>query len=393
VQIRSATNHPFIFERMVARTDPAAQPGDIVTVYGRDGGFFGRALFNPRSRIVLRLLTHTGMPIDDAFWSERLRQGVELRRQLRLDDHTDAYRLLHAEGDQLSGLIAERYADCLVFEFFSLGMFQRREALARALADLLGPPSSLDRPHQDATDWHFVYRADESIARIEGIELPPADERARQSVIIREHGVRYKVDLATGHKTGFFCDQRENRRRFAELCTDADVLDVCCYSGGFGLCAHQLGGARSVTGVDLDEAAIALAKENANLNQARLEFVHADAFGYLRQMIDNARRYDTVVLDPPKFVPTRRDLDEGLRKYQDLNALGLQVVRPGGYLLTCSCSGLVSEEQLTTALQRGARSLGRSLQRIASSGAGADHPVMLNCPESAYLKALWFRVW
>jgi 23S rRNA (cytosine1962-C5)-methyltransferase len=245
------------------------------------------------------------------------------------------------------------------------------------------------------------------VAEREGIRLAapprpsdakPADARpaARQagenSVIIREHGIRYRVDFVGGHKTGFFCDQRDNRRRLSALCRDACVLDLCCYSGGFGLCAKLLGRAREVTSVDLDEAAIALARENANLNQARIEQVQADVFPYLRQMIANRRTFDVVVLDPPKLALSRGGLAEALAKYYDMNVLALQVVRPGGLLLTCSCSGLVSRHDFLDCVQRAARRGDRRLQLLEYAGAAADHPVALDCPETAYLKGLWLRV-
>lgn len=327
---------------MIAEVDPSAAAGDVVNVYDKAGRHFGSALYNGRSQIALRMLAAGDVSIDDAFWRGRLEQAVALRRRLRLDDVTDAYRLLHAEGDGLSGVIVERYADCLVFELFSIGMFLRRAMLAEMLCERLGPPAALDRPRAASPHWRVVFRADQRIQALEGFDLPPPRDDAPQRLVVREHGVRYRVDAAGGQKTGFFCDQRENRRRFAELCADGDVLDAFCYGGGFGLCAKRLGRARSVTSVDLDEDALALAVENANLNQARIQHVHADVFGYLRQMIANRRQFDAVVLDPPKLVTRREELEPGLRKYGDLNALGVQVVRPGGWLLTCSCSGLVS---------------------------------------------------
>jgi 23S rRNA (cytosine1962-C5)-methyltransferase len=408
VLLRSANKHPFIYKRMVREVDPLARPGDVVNVFDKSGLLFGRGLFNPRSQIALRMLVHGDTAVDDAFWRGLIERAVELRGRLRLDEVTDAYRLVHAEGDGLSGLIAERYANVLVFEFFSLGMYQRRERLAEQLAAALGPPVSLDRPNQKDLIWQNVYRADDDIQRIEGFRIgnreqgtgnrtesdgsgltPQASSLTR--VIIREHGVRYRVDVQAGHKTGFFCDQRENRRRFAELCRDANVLDLCCYTGGFGLCAKLLGGAKEVTSVDLDEAVLAVARENVNLNNTRVNLVHSDAFIYLRQMVANGRQFDTVVLDPPKFVSRREDMDEGLRKYHDLNSLAMQVVRPGGILLTCNCSGLVSRDAFKETVHRAARPAKRTLQVFHESGAGPDHPVMMNCPESAYLKAIWLR--
>lgn len=392
VLLRSASRHPFIYQRMIAGADPAAKPGDIVQIYDKTGLLFGRGLFNPGSQIALRVLTYGDAPVDDAFWLTAIQRAVELRRQLNLNAVTDAYRLIHAEGDSLSGLIVERYADTLVFEFFSLGMFQRRDSLAAIITEALGPPTRLDRPGSAADKWRIVYRADERVEKMEGFRVPDVTAGEGGRTIIQEHGIRYRVDMTGGHKTGFFCDQRDNRRRFANLCREASVLDLCCYTGGFGLAAKILGDAKEVTSVDLDEAALAVAKENLNLNNARVNLVHSDAFIYLRQMITNSRTFDAVVLDPPKLALSREDVDDALRKYYDLNSLAMQVVHPGGILLTCSCSGLVSPQMFTQTVHRASRYARRTLQLFDQTAAAPDHPILLDCPESAYLKALWLRV-
>lgn len=375
---------------MLGQVDPAARPGDVVAVYDKSGLLFGQALFNPRSQIVLRMLTWGDTPADDTFWNGAIARALVLRRDLHLDEITDAYRLIHAEGDGLSGLIVERYADCLVFEVFSLGMFQRYAHLATILKDSLGAPTRPDRPTTANAQWRVVLRADARTTQIEGFRPPPAEPVG--NVTIREHGIRYQVDVVSGHKTGFFCDQRDNRARFAELCRDARVLDVCCYTGGFGLCAKVLGQAKDVTSVDIDDAALALARRNVNLNGARVQLVRSDAFVYLRQMIENGRQYDAVVLDPPKLATTRDDIDDALRKYHDLNHLAAHLVRPAGVLLSCSCSGLVPPARFTETVHHAIRHAGRTAQLFDHTGAAPDHPVMLNCPESAYLKALWLRI-
>lgn len=377
---------------MVRAVDPRAEGGDVVQVYDKYGKLFGRGLYHGNSNITIRMLTHGDKPVDDAFWRNVLEQAVTLRRNLQLDDVTDAYRLVHAEGDNLSGLIVERYADCLVFEVFSAGMFIRAQMIAGILKELLGKPTSLDRPDATFDDWRVIVRADDRIQRIEQFSVPDAELGGRGTVTIREHGVRYRVDMTGGHKTGFFCDQRDNRLRLSKMCRDASVLDLCCYSGGFGLCAKVLGGAKEVTSIDLDEAAIEIAKKNADLNNQRIKFVHSDAFIYLRQMIDIKRQFDVVVCDPSKFATSRDEYDLALRKYFDLNALAMQVVRPGGVLLTCSCSGLVSMGRFVETVEAAARRAGRTLQRFELCGASPDHPVMTNCPESEYLKAYWCRV-
>jgi 23S rRNA (cytosine1962-C5)-methyltransferase len=392
VLLRSASRHPFIYQRMIDGADRAAKAGDVVQIYDKTGLLFGRGLFNPDSQIALRVLTYGDAPIDDNFWRTTIHRAIELRHQLNLNAVTDAYRLIHAEGDGLSGLIVERYADTLVFEFFSLGMFQRREQLATSIAEALGPPTRLDKPAGAAAKWRIVHRADERVEKMEGFRVPDAVASESSRTIIQEHGIRYRVDMTGGHKTGFFCDQRDNRRRFANLCRDANVLDLCCYTGGFGLAAKILGDAKEVTSVDLDEAALVVAKENVNLNNARVSLVHSDAFIYLRQLIANSRTFDAVVLDPPKLAISREDVDDAMRKYYDLNSLAMQVVRPGGILLTCSCSGLVSPQMFTQTVHRASRYARRTLQVFDQSGAAADHPILLDCPESAYLKALWLRV-
>ena len=392
VLLRSATAHPFVFKRMVRDVDRSARAGDIVNVYDKRGALFGRGLYHGNSNITLRMLTRGDAPVDDAFWRESLGRAVALREALRLSEVTDAYRLVHAEGDGLSGLIVERYADCLAFEVFSLGMFQRVEMIAEHLRALLGAPRALERPERALPHWRVMVRADERVQRIEQFHVPPPPAEMRLTVTIREHGVRYRVDMAAGHKTGFFCDQRDNRLRFAQMCRGARVLDLCCYTGGFGIAAAVLGEAQEVTAVDLDEAALAVAKKNADLNGKRIHYAHADAFIYLRQMIDIGRTFDAVVCDPPKFAPSREALDEALRKYHDLNALAMQVVRPGGVLLTCSCSGLVSQHRFIETVYAAARRANRMLQRFDLTGAAPDHPVMANCPESDYLKTIWLRV-
>jgi 23S rRNA (cytosine1962-C5)-methyltransferase len=247
-----------------------------------------------------------------------------------------------------------------------------------------------------------LFRADERVQAAEGFTITSAAQgptrdraAARQSTIITEHGLRFQIDLTHGHKTGFFCDQRDNRLALTRLTPDCDVLDVCSYSGGFGVHAAALGKAKSVTCIDLDEDAIALAQRNANLNQVAANMfstVHSDAFTYLRQMQANGRQFNVVVVDPPKFVPNRESFFEGRGKYFDLNRLALTLLKPGGYLVTCSCSGLVSGEEFLGILRGAARSAQRRVQVFATTGPGPDHPVMTDTPESAYLKCLWCRV-
>jgi 23S rRNA (cytosine1962-C5)-methyltransferase len=383
VAVRAAGNHPFIFKKMVIGAVGAARPmdGDLVRVVDRDHLPLGFGLWNGRSQIALRLLTPgTTAPTRD-LWVTRIGQAVALRREvLGLDAVTDAYRVLHAEGDGLSGLVVDRFDDVLAVEVFSLGMYQRIGPILDLLAPALGTK-------------HYRVTVDERIALAEDFPGRPVVSPALPPrVTITENGVRFRVHFEGGHKTGFFCDQRDNRLRLAGFCRDRSVLDVCCYTGGFGLYALIEGGARDVTGVDLDEKAIAVARENANANQVRPAFVHADAFGYLRQMGANGQSYGVVVLDPPKLIPSRLDVAPGKRKYFDLNVLAMSVVEPGGLFLTCSCSGLLPLEEFLSLLRAAARRAGRTAQVLAVTGAGPDHPVSLDALQGAYLKAVWLRL-
>ena len=384
-QLKYFTFQPAIFPRLLGQTSPDARPGDFVNVYDKSGNLCGGGLFNPRAKIPLRVVCHSTEPVTEAYFETAIRRAVELRRGLfKLDASTDAYRLISSDGDGLSGLTIDRYGETLLCEIYSLGMAQRLPQWLPLLHELAG--TKFARVH-----------VDHDLGSLEGIKPSTFNETnaaAPTKVKIREHGVRYEVDFAQGHKTGFFCDQRENRQGIARFTAGARVLDLCCYTGGFSLCASVLGGAAEVTSVDLDEVAIAQAKRNANLNQARLKFVHADAFAYARQMQTNGEKWDVVVLDPPKFIFTRDDHGnwEGRQKYEDLNLLAISLVKAGGIFVTCSCSGLLSLEDFEAHVIKAAHRQQRRLQFFNRTGPGPDHPVYSNCLESRYLKVLWARV-
>jgi 23S rRNA (cytosine1962-C5)-methyltransferase len=384
-QLKYVTFQPQVFPRLLGEVSPDARPGDWVSVYDKNGEPVGAGLFNPRAKIPLRVVVHGTEPIGEDYFEGALRRAVALRRDLfKLDAGTDAYRLINSDGDGLSGLTIDRYGDVLQCEVFSLGIAQRLPKWLPLLHELAG--TKFARVH-----------VDHDLGSLEGIKPSTFNETnaaAPRSIKIRENGVRYEVDFAEGHKTGFFCDQRDNRRRVAQFSKGARVLDLCCYTGGFSLCAKVLGGAEDVTSVDLDEVSIAQARRNANLNQVRLNFVHADAFAYARQMFQNKESWDLVVLDPPKFIFTRDAHGnwEGRQKYEDLNQLSIGLVKPGGIFVTCSCSGLLSLEDFEQHVIKAAHRLNRRLQFFDRTGPGPDHPVFSNCLESRYLKVLWARL-
>ncbi|MEI8196961.1 MAG: class I SAM-dependent rRNA methyltransferase [Phycisphaerae bacterium] len=406
VQLRNPVQQVAIFRKMVGRFDLKAKNGDLVLVYDRDGKVFGTALLNTQAQIALRMLTFAATPVDESLITQRLQAAIALRRDcLKLDATTNAYRVVHAEGDGLPGLIVDRYGPYAVIELFNVGMFKRVKTLSATL--------QTDLQVQDV-----LVRSDERVQASEGFVLPPTagggggsgagkdpsvtptgpqPQRApaRRSTVVTENGIKFQIDLTHGHKTGFFCDQRDNRLALTQFTPDRTMLDLCSYTGGFGVYSATLGKAKHVTCVDLDEDAIALAQRNANLNQVprdRLETVHADTFPFLRQMRENQRRFDVVVLDPPKLIPTRDDFFEGRGKYFDMNKLALEVVAPGGFFITCSCSGLLSMEEFHNVLRTAARFANRRVQILRSTGPGLDHPFMADAPESSYLKCIWARV-
>lgn len=382
ITLRSVKIHPFLFRKLIDRADDAANAGDLVEVFTPQGESFGFGLYNPRAEIAVRMLQRGGAVPSVEFWREKLEHAVRLRHDLlQLDQTTDAYRVIHAEADGLSGLVVDKLGDVLSAELFSLAMYQRSQAILALLTPMLGTKHTL------------VQVAPQTHGQEGFLAEPVGSPELPESVVIHEYGTKFRVNFQGGHKTGFFCDQRENRQRLATFCTGRTVLDLCCYTGGFAIQALRLGNAKEVTAVDLDEEAIAVARDNAKLNSVRPQFVQADSFPYLRDMIQNGRQYDVVILDPPKLIRSRREVDEGTRKHLDLNRLALQVVRPGGLLLTCTCSGLLGEAEFLRLLHTAARQAGqRTLQILAKTGAAADHPISTDCPETEYLKAVWLRV-
>ena len=381
VQLKYYSFAPTLYPAMLHSASPDARAGELVTVYDKEGRPFGAGFYNPHARVPLRMVHHGEAPFGEDDLVALLDRAVDLRQgMLRLPEITEAYRVVHSDGDGLSGLVVDRYADTLSVSVHSLGVWQR---LARWLPHL----------HARLGTRREVVEVEEHIARLERIPRRGADRAPMSPVKIREHEVRYEVDFVAGHKTGFFCDQRENRLRLSRwVRAPSRVLDLCCYTGGFALAASVLGKAEEVTGVDLDERAIAQARRNANLNSVRADWVHCDAYSYARQMQRNGRLWDIVVVDPPKLVERRDDVRAGQMKYEDLNGLAMRLLAPGGLLVTCSCSGLVSEGDFEQFVIRGARRVERRLQFLDRTGAGPDHPVMLHCPESRYLKVLWARV-
>jgi 23S rRNA (cytosine1962-C5)-methyltransferase len=383
IAIRAAGHRQFVYRKMVEGPVGAAAPnhGDLVRVVDREGVHLGYALWNGRSQISLRILSRQEKAPGPEFWTRRIDDAVALRTTvLGLDRETSAYRVIHAEGDGLSGLIVDRYEDVISVQVTSLGIYQRIGPILSLCSGRLGTSH-----YRVAVDERIAQQEDFSGRPLVSAKLPPR-------VTVTEHGIRYRIHFEDAHKTGFFCDQRDNRRELAGFCANQSVLDLCCYTGGFGLNALIRGRAREVTCVDLDEAAVALARENGNANQVRLEVVHADAFGYARQMDSNGKTFGVVVLDPPKLIADRAEIAPGKRKYFDLNVLAMKLVERGGLLVTCSCSGLLDAAEFLSLLGAAARNAEREVQLLRLTGAAPDHPVALTALEGSYLKVAWLRV-
>ena len=376
--------HPLIFQKMVERPAERIVPGSLVEVHGVDGEFIGRGMLNMQAPMAIRLLSEKPDEVIDAHWlAEKVADAVRLRRDIyRLDAVTDSYRVIHAEGDGLSGLIVDRFGDVLVVCFYSAGMWRLQHWVFDALLTQF----------PDAQIFAF---GDDNAQKQEGFDCPPGRApHGGKPVTITEHDAKFFVQIGGKHKTGFFCDQRDNRKRWGELIAatrSSSMLDLCCNSGGFAVYSG-LNGATDITGVDLDEEAVDFATRNLRLNNVKAKVTQADIFPWLREAQEAGKRWDAVVLDPAKMTRSRDEVIDALKKYLDMNKLALGVVRPGGLFLTCSCTGVVSEEQFLDMLRRAAFYAGREVQVLEVRGAGPDHPWLAHVNESRYLKAVFCRV-
>ena len=377
------SRHPWIFQKLVDKPAQRPKPGSIVDVVGPDGVWTGRGFYNGHSRIAIRILERDpDVAVDQDWFAAKIAEAVRLRREvLKLDEVSDAWRVVHSEGDGLSGLVVDRYGDLLVVEYFSAGMFRHREWIYAAL-------------REQFPGCRFHAFADEHVQKQESFDFRGSEPAA--PAIITEHGIRFRADPAGAHKTGFFADQRDNREWLSRQCAGKRVLDLCCNTGGFGVYAAARG-ASEVVGIDIDEAVIEIAKGNVKLNLpfesgVRPRFVQADIFPWLRDAANAGEQYDVVILDPAKMTRDREQVIPALKKYLDMNKLALGVVKPGGLFATFSCTGLVSEEQFLDMLRRAAFYAGRTVQVLKVAGAGADHPWLTDVQESRYLKAAFCRV-
>ncbi len=412
-------HHPWIFSGAVALVKGGATDGDIADVVASDGTWLARGMINRKSQIVVRLLTFKyDEAIDETFWRSRLERAMAGRAMLAASDDTTAYRLVNAESDGLPGLVVDRYGDYLVTQFLTLGVERWKQDIVGQVGNLLyrGQVGSL--PYKGVYDRSDVdVRDKEGLPQTRGVL---AGDEPPDLVEIRENNLRFLVDVKRGHKTGFYLDQRDNRRKVAPYLRGCQVLNCFAYTGAFAVYAMSAG-AKSVTNVDTSAEALELARKNADLNATQLrhserseeppslkaetlrfaqgdtspgvEYVVGDVFAELRRFRAERRAFDAIILDPPKFAQNDQQLARAARGYQDINRVAMNILRPGGILATFSCSGLVSPDLFQKIVFSASLEAEREVQIVEKLGQSSDHPILATLPESEYLKGFICRVW
>jgi 23S rRNA (cytosine1962-C5)-methyltransferase len=372
---RARGGHPWIFSNEIGALDEGVLDGDAVQVRAAGGDLLGSAYYNGHSLIAARILSRQAEDIDSSeFYRRRLEAALDYRRALL--GSPEAMRLVHGEADLLPGLVVDVYGDIVALQFLSLGMERRRPQILAAVQQLLQPRC-------------IVARNDVAVRELEGlpqqVEVLFGEPPGR--TMVTENGVRLYVDVLQGQKTGHFLDQRDNHRALQGRVEGRRVLDLFCYSGSWSLHAARYG-AREVLGIDISAGAVALARDNAALNgqEQRCTFERADVFVLLRQLQQEGRRFGTIVLDPPAFVKSRRKVQEALKGYLTINRRALELLEPGGILVSCSCSYHLERETFLDLLRQAGRQAGRTLRLLEMRGQAPDHPVLLACPETEYLK-------
>ena len=376
---RARLGSPWIFSNEI-RMDEAAKaiaPGAIVNVRGEDGRAFGTGYFNPKSLIAVRLLAEAcDVAIDADFFVARLKRALELRDSLYPNPF---YRLLHAEGDGVPGLVIDRFGDTLTVQIGTAGMDRQVDAILGALDKVLAPAT-------------VILRADAPSRALEGLESYVKIVKGEgHRIAVEENGARYIADLREGQKTGWYYDQRDNRAFIAPLAKGKTVLDAYSYTGGFGILAAKAG-AKEVVCVDSSAPALALAEESARANSVTIKPVRADVFEELERLAAAGERFDIVLADPPPFVKSKKDLEPGAKAYRKLARLAAAVTAPGGLLMLASCSHNIPAERFAAECAQGLLRSGRRAALIRQAGAGSDHPVHPLLPESAYLKAVAYAL-
>ncbi|MBU0620602.1 MAG: class I SAM-dependent rRNA methyltransferase [Gammaproteobacteria bacterium] len=376
--------HPWIFSGAIECIDGAPRSGDTVAVRDAAGSFLAWAAYNPDSQITARVWSWQEKEVvDKAFFHQRIANALAARYALAIGQAGNGMRIVHGESDGLPGLIVDKYDDVLVMQLGSAGPEHWRETIADILQDLCAPVCIYERSDSDGREL-------EGLPKRCGVVRGTLPEK----VEVLENGLRFAVDVAAGQKTGYYLDQRDNRAFTGTLAADRDVLNCFCYTGGFSLYALR-GGAKTVLSIDSSQDALQIAQTNVGLNgldASKAEWQCADVFEALRKLRDQNRKFDLIVLDPPKFAPTAAYAEKASRAYKDINLLGFKLLRPGGLLFTYSCSGGISDDLFQKIIAGAALDAGVDAQIVKKLHAAPDHPVLLSFPEGAYLKGLVLRV-
>lgn len=356
--------------------------GETVKLFTSDKKFIGTGFYNPHSLISFRLLSRSGELPERDFFRKKILSALDLRKKIYPEDETNAFRLAHGESDGLPGLVIDKFNKGFVLQAFSAGMDRHLPLVCEVLDELFHPAS-------------IVLRNESQLRELEGLPVYKKIVHGSEGdteQLIHDQGISYAIDLFQGQKTGFFLDQRDNRRLIRRLARKASTLDVFTSDGGFALNALY-GGAASATLIDISHEALERAENNARLNGlSNYDLIEGDAFEALERLVAEKRSYDLVILDPPSFTKSRRNLPAALRAYKKLNKLGLRLVKNGGFLATASCSHHVSSETFLDAVDQAAIAQKKQLRLIISSIQSADHPVLLSMPETHYLKFACFYV-
>jgi 23S rRNA (cytosine1962-C5)-methyltransferase len=382
------TGHPWVYSDSIRELNRDGEAGELAVIFDRENRFLAVGLFDPESPLRVRML-HVGKPatLDAAWWRTRLQAAVK-RREGVIGPDTDGYRLINGESDGWPGLVLDRYAGTLVLKLYTAAWLPRLAEVTALVQELIAPERLVLRLSRNIQD------AARRMGLVDGALLMPGATAGEDKVVFRESGIHFEADVVRGQKTGFFLDQRENRRLIETFARDADVLNAFSFSGGFSLYAAR-GGARSVTDLDISPHALASARRNFALNQdnatirsARHEQVQADCFAWLAQ--SPPREFDVVILDPPSLAKREHERAGAIEAYGRLAADGIRRVRPGGLLLAASCSAHVSEEEFFGAVRTAAQRSGRRFTELRTTGHAPDHPAPF--PEAKYLKAVYLRL-
>ena len=373
---RILSGHPWVFSNELATSPKIYEPGSLLELRDGKNNFLGIGYINPHSLIAIRVITRNKENIDRDFFRKRILHAVEYRNRFLKD--TDSFRVIYSEGDNLPGLIVDKYDRCLSVQFLTLGMERWSEIIIDVL-DMIFSPSVI------------VLRNDSSTRLLEGLKIEKKILKGTMDgyPVIFEDSLRFEVDPLSGQKTGFFLDQRENRMAFSRLIDGGKGLDLFCYTGAWGI--HMAGKGADVIGVDESDYAISQAMKNAGMNglSERCGFIKTEVFDYLKKEISKGSRYDFIVLDPPAFVKSKSKLREAMKAYRAINSNALRLLEAGGLLATSSCSYHMSRELFTEVLRLAARDAGRQVRVIGMRSQAGDHPVLLSVPETEYLKCVF----